>query len=79
MKKQPWEPVPGFMRVSSGGYRAVVKATSVKKAFALFLKAAQPKQLGFIAEFYGLSIDDPEHLAYASCQRLLEGMGRWEP
>jgi len=69
---------PGFIRVSSGGYSMSVEADTVQQAFELFLNLRKPKQLGLIAEFYGLGIDDPEHLAYGSCQRFLEKMGRWE-
>lgn len=69
--------VPGFIRVSSGGYSGLVKADTVKEAFKLFVTEHKPKQLGQLVEFYGLSIDDPEHTSYGSCQRFLEDLGWW--
>lgn len=68
---------PGYIRVSSGGLKRWIKAKTPEAAFNKFLKLYKPKALGTLVEYYGLAIDDPEHLAYADTQRLLEKIGRW--
>ena len=68
---------PGHIRISSGGLTRWVKATTPDEAFRIFLARYNPKSLGQIVEIRGECIDDPEHTAYASTERLLREMGKW--
>lgn len=64
--------------VSSGGYKGYVAGETIDDAFKAFLDQVEPEKLGLIASFVDIADPDTENIMYASTERMLRDMGKWE-